>query len=109
MKVEFFIGPEQVALDGVDLCFSVGRYFKINLFKMNDTVFWFDELSIEISFGHNSEKNVDTKIGKFSSKLNFIIAVSTFFAVKGGDDHLSEEGYFGHEDGGLTIFLAICA
>ena len=109
MKVEFFISPEKVAFDGVNLCFSIGRYFKIDLFKMNDAVFWFDELSIEIGFGHNSEKNVDTKIRKFSSKLNFVIAVSTFLAVEGGDDYLSEEGYFGHEDGGLTIFLAVGA
>ena len=109
MKVEFFIGSEKVAFDGVDLCFSIGRYFQIDLFKMNDAVFWFDELSVEVGFGHNSEKNVDTKIGKFSSKLNFVIAVSTLLAVEGRDDDLSEERYFCHEDCCLSVFLAVGA
>jgi hypothetical protein len=39
VELEFFIGSQQIALDSVDLSFSIGWDFKIDFFKVNYSEF----------------------------------------------------------------------
>lgn len=66
-----------------------------------------DDLSIEIFFWQNSEKNDNSIVGEFSSKLDFVVAISALFAVERGKYDFPEEGDFGHEKSGGAVLLAV--
>ena len=109
MKFKLVVGPQEIAFDGVDLCLSVGWNFKVDLFEMDDSELWLDKLPVEVFLAHDSKEYLHPKVWEFSSELHFIVSVATVFAAEGGDDDLSEEGYFCHEESSLSILLAVGA
>lgn len=109
MKHELFIHSEEISFNCVDFCFSVGWDLQVDFFKMNHTVLGFNELSVEVIFAHDSEQNLNSEIREFSSELYFVIAIAALITVEWGDYNFSEERYFGEEEGGFAILIAIGA
>ena len=62
MKVQFIICSPKISLDGIDFSFSVCWNLEIDFFKMNDSMFRFDELSVEVIFIHDSEQNLNSEV-----------------------------------------------
>ena len=76
---------------------------------MNDSVLRFDKFSVEVSLAQYPKQDLDSKIWQFSSELDLVVSISALFAAKRGDDDLSEEGNFGHENGSFPILFTVGA
>jgi hypothetical protein len=76
---------------------------------VNDCVLGLDEFSVEISFRHDSEKDMNPEVWEFPSELYFVVSESTLIAEEGTDDDLSEEGNFSEQESSVSIFLAVSA
>ena len=67
----------------------------------------FNNLSIEVSFLHYPEQNLNSVIRKSSSKLDLVIFETTFFTLKGWNDDLPKERNFRHKEDCFAVILAI--
>lgn len=109
MELQFLICTKEVTLNSINFGLPIGWDFQIDLIKMNNCMLWFNKLSIQVLPIQHPKQDVDPKVRKFPTELNFVVFVSAVFTVERSDDDFSEEWNFGEEDGGVAILLAVCA